>query len=59
MNAVAIYYHSEILYKNNRICSFMYINEIFKNRTEKMEKIKGVNIRNGLYLPNPKPVSTE
>ena len=37
----------------------MYINEIFKNRAEKNGKIKGVNIRNGLYLPNPKPVSTE
>ena len=41
MNAVAIYYHSEICYKNNRICSFVYINEIFKNRTEKNGKIKG------------------
>ena len=30
MNAVAMYYNSEILYKNNRICNFMYINEIFK-----------------------------
>ena len=33
----------------------MYINEIFKNMTEKNGKIKGVNVRNGLYLGNPKP----
>ena len=37
----------------------MYINEIFKNRTEKNGKIKGVNVRNGLYLGNQKPLSAE
>ena len=58
MNAVAIYNHSEIWYKDNRICNFMYINEIFKNRTEKMKKKKKnkvLNVRNGLFLGNPKP----
>ena len=32
----------------------MYINEIFKNMTENMKKNKGVNVRNVLYLGNPR-----
>ena len=55
MSAVAMYYHSEILYKNKRICNFIFINEIFKNKTRKNGKIKWVNVRSGLYLGNPKP----
>ena len=33
----------------------MYINEIFKNMTEKNGKNKGVNVKNGLYLGTQSP----
>ena len=39
MNAVAMYYDPEVLYKNDLISNFMNFNENFINRNEKVEKL--------------------
>ena len=54
-NAVAMYYYSEICI---RIIGFVFsciLIKFLKTGGQKKGKNKGVNVRNGLYLCNPKP----
>ena len=58
-NAVAMYYYSEI---DIRIIGFVFsciLIKFLKTGQKKMEKNKGINVKNGLYLCNPKPYSAE
>ena len=59
MNAMAMYYGSEVLYNNNLISNIMNFNESLKNFREKTMKKKWLNLQNDLYYGNQKSYSAE
>ena len=59
MNAMAMYYGPEVLYKNNLISNIMNFNESQRNFREKTMKKKWFNLQNDLYYGNQKSYSAE
>ena len=50
MNAMAMYYGPEVLYKNNLISNIMNFNENIRNFREMTVKKKWVNLQNDLHV---------